>query len=278
MKFAFVTCVKLGLSCMEAIYDVGGRLDLVITLPDDRAINKAGRIFLDEFCSSRNISLIKSKNVNDDVVVNAIIENQIDWLFIIGWSQIALERVLSAPLRGVLGMHPTLLPQGRGRAGIPWAILKNLDVTGVTLFKLDGGIDTGDIIDQQTIPLRSDITAFELYNAANAAHVDLIRSVFPKLERGTFQLRPQNDELASEWPGRTPEDGRIDTKGSVYDAEKLVRAVTRPYPGAFIETENGKLIIWEALVVNLENLTHSTDTYIRFYDGYLQCLVTQLET
>lgn len=275
MKFGFVTCVELGLSCMEAIYEVGGHLNLVITLPDDRATNKSGRVFLDDFCSRHNVPLTKCPNINDDIVIAAIQELEIDWLFIIGWSQLACQDVLDAPLRGVLGMHPTLLPQGRGRAAIPWAIIKGLEKTGVTLFKLDGGIDTGDIIAQRVIPISPTINASALYSAVSIAHTELMRDVYPKLDKDGIQAVPQNHNLASEWPGRKPEDGRIDLTGSVHDAEKLVRAVTRPYPGAFFDTEDGKLIIWEAEVVSSAGKRNSTDIYIDFYDGTLHCLSTE---
>ena len=87
MKFGFVTCVKLGLSCIEEIYKSGLSLDIAITLNDDKAVNKSGRIFLDKICSKNNIKLLKIDNINDQVAFDFIKNNSIDWLFIIGWSQ-----------------------------------------------------------------------------------------------------------------------------------------------------------------------------------------------
>ena len=84
MKFGFVTCVQLGLSCMESIYEVGGQLDLVITLEDSQAINKSGRIFLDGFCGDHDIPLFKSRHINNDDCIDMIKKHGIDWLFIIG--------------------------------------------------------------------------------------------------------------------------------------------------------------------------------------------------
>lgn len=130
IKVGFVTCVQLGYSCMEAIYEVGGKLDLAISLLDNQAKSKSGRIYLDSFCNSKGIPLLKASHVNNPEVIQSIKDAQLDWLFIIGWSQIASQEVLEAPKRGVLGMHPTLLPTGRGRAAIPWAILKGLSKIG----------------------------------------------------------------------------------------------------------------------------------------------------
>ena len=243
-RFGFVTCVQLGLECMEAVYEAGSRLDLALTLPDDRARKKSGRVFIDRFCEERGIPLVKAPHVNDEEAVRAVREAEIDWLFIIGWSQIAGPATLRAPRRGALGMHPTLLPEGRGRAAIPWAILKGLRETGVTLFQLDEGVDTGPILAQERIPLTPDDTAATLYARVARAHRTLMLDVLPRLEAGTLVPRAQDESLATCWPGRRPEDGRITPEMTVGEVERLVRAVTRPYPGAFVETPAGTLRIW----------------------------------
>jgi len=253
---------------MEAIYEVGASLDLVVTLPDEQATAKSGRVYVDDFCGAHGIPLLKSRHVNDAAVGQAIQNHGIDWLFIIGWSQIANEAVLAAPTRGVLGIHPTLLPQGRGRAAVPWAILKRLERTGVTLFKLDAGVDTGPIIAQREIPLNPRITATELYNHVNVAHAVLMREAIPKLAMGDLKPREQDHSAATEWPGRTPEDGEIDLDGSVLDAECLVRAVTRPYPGAFFLRDGQQVVVWRAHVETDATIVPGTPV-LTFADGTL---------
>lgn len=266
-RFGFVTCVQLGLSCLEAIYEIGGTVDLLVSLPDEMAGQKSGRIYLDDFAQRHRIALFKTRHINDEAARAALAEARLDWLFIVGWSQIAGPEVLAIPRQGVIGMHPTLLPQGRGRAAIPWAILKGLDKTGVTMFQMDSGVDTGPIIAQVEVPLGPDTDASELYAAIDAAHVKLMRSAFPQLAAGTISLSPQNEEAATIWPGRKPEDGRIDLTASVYDAERLVRAVTRPYPGAFVDDGHVRTIIWQAEVAG--NTHAPTSASLSFRDGVL---------
>ena len=101
-------------------------------------------------------------------------------------------------------MHPTLLPQGRGRAAIPWAILKALPETGVTLFQLDEGVDTGPIIAQKVLPIAANETATTLYERVADAHRSLIGQVWPNLPSGNVQRRIQDESQATIWPGRTP--------------------------------------------------------------------------
>ncbi|ALH82293.1 methionyl-tRNA formyltransferase [Sphingopyxis macrogoltabida] len=267
MKFGFVTCVQLGLSCMEAIYEAGATLDLVITLPDDKAVGKSGRVYVDDFCRNNRVPLLKAGHINDQAVRDRIEHDAIDWLFIIGWSQIAGNELLAAPTLGVLGIHPTLLPVGRGRAAIPWAILKQLDRTGVTLFKLDSGVDTGPVVAQHEIPLSPDVDAAKLYNLVNDAHVLLIRDAIPRLVRGELPLVEQDEAQATFWPGRKPEDGEIALDGSVHEAERLVRAVTRPYPGAFFVQDGTRTVVWRARVAN--GLPQGGEPMLHFHDGIL---------
>ena len=267
MKVAFATCVQLGLSCIEEIYQIGGSLDLLITLNDEKAKTKSGRIYLDEIARQHNAPLLKIDNINDPIVIETLKEQAIDWLFIIGWSQIARAELLNTPTKGCIGMHPTLLPVGRGRAAIPWAILKGLDQTGVTMFKLDEGVDTGDIISQGIIPLTNQTTATELYDQVNAMHVELIRRFWPSIVNDQIVLTKQDESKATEWPGRKPEDGEILPTMTMDEAERLVRAVTHPYPGAFYKLENGETIrVWKAKINPMSNKIAVSNGFLELID------------
>lgn len=248
MKFAFVTCVQLGLACMETIYEKDGKLDLVITLKDNLTKNKSGRVYVDSFCRQNSINFLKIHSINDDEVIQSLHDREIDWLFIIGWSQIAKPQVLRAVKRGVLGMHPTLLPVGRGRASIPWAILKGLPETGVTLFQLDEGVDTGPILAQEKLAIHANETATTLYSRVVAAHQKLIGSIWSDLINDRIKPTPQNTSEASEWPARTPEDGQIHPTMTVTEVDRLVRATTHPYPGAFWKDQDKTIRIWRGVI------------------------------
>lgn len=269
-KIAFATCVQLGLSCIEEIYRVGGNLDLLITLHDEKARNKSGRIYLDEIAAKHDAPLLKINNINDQDVLQALKDFQIDWLFIIGWSQIAKKEVLEAPTYGCIGMHPTLLPIGRGRAAIPWAIIKGLDETGVTMFKLDQGVDTGEIIGQGVIKLDQNTTATELYQKVDDMHILLIAKYWEDIVNNNITLTKQNNVDATEWSGRKPEDGEILSSMTVDEADKLIRAVTHPYPGAFYKDGDKTLRIWSAK-------TNKTDGDIELSDGYLKLIDYEIE-
>jgi len=270
MRAAFATCVQLGRSCIEKIYEIGGELDLLITLRDERARDKSGRIWLDDLAEARHVELLKIDNINDRAVIDSLRERRIDWLFIIGWSQIARAELLRTPKEGCIGMHPTLLPEGRGRAAIPWAILKGLKKTGVTMFKLDEGVDTGDIIGQESVELTPDITATELYERIERLHVELLARFWPDIAAGTVKLTPQDGAAATEWPGRKPQDGEIFSSMTMEEAGRMVRAVTHPYPGAFFREEGRTIRIWSAR-------TSPAGGRVRLKDGWLEPLDFEIE-
>lgn len=266
-RIGFATSVQLGLSAMDEIATLGGRLELVMTLPDDIARKKSGRVSLDEFCQQHRFPLMKVRNINDPDSVAAISAAGLDWLFVLE-SQIVGPEVLAAPRLGCLGMHPALLPQGRGRAVIPWAILKGLSRTGLTMFKLDAGVDTGPILAQHEIPVAPDETATTLYAKVMEAHRTLIRLMWDDLVNGVVTLREQAETDATVWPGRKPEDGRIESNMALGYVERLVRAVTRPYPGARWRRSDGEdLIIWAGHIGN-DNDDASADRKVVLRDGF----------
>lgn len=244
MRIGFVTCVRLGLACLEEIEALGGKLDLLISLCDDVAVKKAGRVYLDDYAARTGTPLTKVQHINDPESIEALRSADLDWLFVIGWSQIISDDALGAARQGILGMHPTLLPKGRGRAPIPWAILKNLPETGVTLFQLGDGADNGPIADQVSIPIAPRETASSLYDKVCAGHASLMRKTWPSLLSGNLKLEPQDESKATHWPGRKPADGKLSADMTVAEADRLVRAITHPYPGAFLDRGEDRLVIW----------------------------------
>ena len=131
------------------------------------------------------------------------------------------------------------------------------------MFKMDEGVDTGDIIAQGRIPLHEGITATQLYQLVDQMHVSLMAQCWKELAEGTVTLRPQDESKATIWPGRKPEDGEITSDMTMQEADRMVRAVTHPYPGAFWRGEKGTLRIWSARV-------SKDGGAIRLKDGFLE--------
>jgi methionyl-tRNA formyltransferase len=126
--------------------------------------------------------------------------------------------------------------------------LKGLSETGVTLFQLDEGVDTGPILAQERLSIAPDETATTLYERVAAAHQDLISKIWSNLVQDHIEAVPQDSSKATIWPGRTPEDGRITLAMSIGEVDRLVRATTRPYPGAFLRSGEKTITIWRGVI------------------------------
>jgi methionyl-tRNA formyltransferase len=165
---------------------------------------------------------------------------------VVGVSQLVGADLLAVPPLGFLGMHPTLLPEGRGRAPIPWALIKGLTETGVSIFRCEEGADTGAVYAQERVPVLYEDTSATLGARTDEVAAHLLARTVRGLAAGTATATPQDEARATSWPQRRPEDGVIDwtrPRRAVYD---WVRALTRPYPGAFTALDGRRLDVWAA--------------------------------
>jgi methionyl-tRNA formyltransferase len=146
---------------------------------------------------------------------------------------------------GALNLHPSLLPRHRGASPIPAAILAGDPETGVTLMRMDDGLDSGPIIDQVTHALTGFETAPELEAVLEVAAADLLmRDLGPWL-RGELTAAPQpSDGMTMTRPLRR-DDGRLDPLLPARQLERRIRAY-QPWPGCFLDTAMGRLIVWSA--------------------------------
>ncbi len=155
------------------------------------------------------------------------------------------------PRLGAFNIHGSLLPKYRGRAPVNWAVLQGEKVTGATLHWMAEKPDSGDIVDQQEVPIGPEDTALEVQRRVTAAAVQVLERRLEQLKSGSAPRRPQKEAEATTFGKRGPEDGRIDwtrTAGQVHD---LVRAVTHPYPGAFTDIFGGKTYLWKTRLPGL---------------------------
>jgi len=167
-----------------------------------------------------------------------------------GWSQLLKNDILTIPRFGVIGSHPTQLPKYRGRAPIPWTILKKLKHSALTFFFIEEGIDDGDILDQKIFEIDDD-DATSLYDKITVLGEQMIIDNLNKIKNNTFLRKKQNtDEFIENWPKRTPDDGKIYWNKSSNEIQTLVRATTYPYPGAFTILDGKHIKIWKIIILD----------------------------
>ena len=160
--------------------------------------------------------------------------------------------LLEVPRLGAFNMHGSYLPKYRGRAPVNWAVLHGETSIGATLHVMVKQADAGDIVDQEAVPIGPNDPAIDVMKRVRNAAVTVLARQIVKLQEGRIEPTAQDESQVTYYGGRKPEDGRIDWHMPARDIYNLIRAVTKPYPGAFSnEIFDGKrTIVWWAKVID----------------------------
>jgi methionyl-tRNA formyltransferase len=200
-----------------------------------------------EWCRKRSIRFFPYTS-SDDLVAAAAETGAIAALFA-GWYHMVPRQVRAAFPRGCVGVHASLLPRYRGGAPLNWAMLNDEPEAGVSLFALDDGVDDGPLYDQRRFAIGPCDYIADVIAAAEAATLSMIGETLPGILDGSRRPQPQHGE-PSYFPQRTPADGAIDWRRPAREIARLVRSVSRPYPGARAMLDGASVIIWRGRAVD----------------------------
>ncbi|HUJ03097.1 MAG TPA: formyltransferase family protein, partial [Rhizomicrobium sp.] len=249
MRVLVIAARIVGHRCLEAMLEAGAEVSALLYLDDSKAGVTVAHSEFDDLIAKYRLNARAFASLKGDEGARHLAfasDTKPDLGIVIGVSELVPPEMLALASKGFIGMHPTLLPEGRGRAPIPWALIHDLKQTGVTLFYADPGVDTGDILDQEIVPVFDDDTAPILGARTDDAACRLFVKNLPLLANGTAARRKQDDRKATYWPRRKPQDGLIDWRKDSRALYNWVRALTRPYPGAFTFHRGRKLFVWQA--------------------------------
>ncbi len=191
------------------------------------------------------------RTLRDEAVLDDLRNTEAELIVLADYGRIIPAAVLDLPQHGALNIHPSLLPRHRGAAPVPGAILAGDPITGVTLMRMDEGLDTGPIVAQAEVPLEGTEIASELEARLAELGADLLAEHLPAWLEGTLAERPQPEEGASLTRLLRREDGRLDPVRPAAELERQVRAY-QPWPGSFLEHDGARLKVWAASVLGQE--------------------------
>jgi len=246
MRLGWVGCHQEGLPALEGLVDAGAAPVAVLTLRPELAASRSGAADYAPLCRRLGLPLHHVANINDADTVALLGRLALDVLFVIGWSQILRAPALRSARLGAIGAHASLLPRNRGSAPVNWALIRGESEGGNSLIWLAEDVDAGDLIDQTAFPITPYDTCASLYARVAASNREMILRALPRLRAGERPGRPQPRTAEPALPRRRPNDGCIDwagPSGRIYD---FVRALTRPYPGAFSWLEGRRWTVWRA--------------------------------
>jgi methionyl-tRNA formyltransferase len=171
------------------------------------------------------------KAKHPDAVARVAAEDP-DLIIVAAYGQILPKAMLDIPRHGCINVHASVLPKYRGAAPINWAIARGETATGITIMKMDVGMDTGPILHVREIPIGEDDTAESMTAALSILGAEALREALAMLHRGTLAETPQDERLATYAPMLRKEHGRIAWAGSAKEVRDLVRGMF-PWPSAY---------------------------------------------
>ncbi len=261
MKAIVCAYHNIGCAGINAVLHCGFEVLAVFTHLD-RADEDVWFDSVAELAASRDIPVYAPDDLNHPLWVKRIAELSPDILFSFYYRRMIKKPILNIPPVGCLNLHGSLLPAYRGRCPINWVLVNGEKETGVTLHYMTPRPDDGDIVCQKKIAISPDDTAFTLNAKAVEASSTMLAEYLPRIVSGTAERRPQEHSHASYFGGRRPDDGEIDWRQNAAAIRNLVRAVTRPYPGAFSYRGDLKCLFWSVSVVHRDCLGVAPGTVI----------------
>jgi len=250
-RIASVPCVvfayhEMGYACMQALLAMGAPIAALFTHEDDPHEEIWWRSCA-ELAQQHGIVAFTPAGVNQSWQERiATLKAAVIYSFY--YRYLIPERVLELAPRGAYNLHGSLLPKYRGRAPVNWMIVNGEPEAGVTLHCMVARADAGDIVGQRSVAICDEDTALTLYRKLVPLGVELINEFHPLIAAGCAPRRPQNIPQGSYFGRRRPEDGLIHWNWPARRIFNLVRAVTHPYPGAFVNVDGRKLFIWKARI------------------------------
>lgn len=260
MKVVVFAYHNIGCTGLRALQAAGFDIAAVFTHKDDPGEQ---RFFssVAEWCAEQDLPVFAPEEVNHPLWIERIREIKPDLIFSFYYRDLLSQELLDIPAMGAYNLHGSLLPRYRGRAPANWVLVKGEKETGVTLHQMTCRPDAGAIVAQLKVMIANDETALSLHNKLDQAAAHLLQDILPRFLTRQIPLTPQDENQASYFGRRTAADGQIFWQRPAQELDCLIRAVTRPYPGAFTYAGDRKLTIWQAIVVN-ENAHQAPGTIL----------------
>lgn len=249
-----ILCVGSNLEsqiALNGLINIKANIVGLVTRPVGEPGNITDYVDLHEVCKENNIVTIDTKNINSANTLDHIRDLKPDYIFTLGWSQLFKKELLSIPKEFVIGSHPSILPYGRGRAPVPWTIIEDIRKSAVSFFKMDMGADTGVLLHQVFFDIPARSYAYDVYMlVANSLSLGFCE-IYSKIVDNYLKEISFPNIKVSHRAKRGPEDGLINFNQESEEVDKLIRAVSYPYPGAFTFYENKKILVWKSSLDNI---------------------------
>lgn len=260
MKIVFMGTPDFAVETLRAIVEAGHEVTHVVTQPD-REKGRGRELQMTpvkSYAVSASIPVFQPVKIKRPEAVEEMKSWDADLFVVAAFGQILSQEILDIPRLGCINVHASLLPKYRGAAPIQWSILNGDAETGITIMKMDAGMDTGDILTQVRVPISKEETGDSLFQKLSEAGAKLLVETIPLWEKGQITPVKQAETEATYVKMLDKEMGRIDWLRDADKLEHLVRGLNS-WPGAYCRFRGKILKIWKAEAAKEEDL---------FQEGY----------
>ena len=254
MKTVFFGTPEFSVSVLSALIESEHDVCAVVSQPD-KAKNRGKKLMptpVKEKAVEHGITVLQPEKVRgNDEFLAELASYEPDIIVVVAYGQILPKEVLELPKYGCINVHASLLPHLRGAAPIQRSILEGDKETGVTIMQMAEGLDTGDMLIKEALPIGK-MNYSELHDALAALGAKLIVKALCGIEKGEIVPEAQDDSLATYAHMIFKQDGKIDFSKPAEEIERLIRGLD-PWPGAFCDYGDVTMKFWKADVCGSED-------------------------
>jgi methionyl-tRNA formyltransferase len=297
LRIVFMGTPEFAVASLDALVKAGYNIVGVITAPDKPAGRgmKMNESAVKKYALEHTLDILQPEKLKNPEFLEQLKSLKADLQVVVAFRMLP-EVVWNMPPKGTINLHGSLLPQYRGAAPINWAVINGEKETGVTTFKLQHEIDTGNILLQESFPIGENETAGEVHDMMKEIGGKVLVKTIAGIIDGTLKEKPQstivnsesletNSSLLKHAPKIFTETCKIDFTKTTEEVHNLIRGLS-PFPGAFTFLNNKTLKIYKSEKENRtgqaaasgQTLTDGK-TFLKFacFDGYINVLELQLE-
>lgn len=249
MRIVFMGTPDFAVPSLEALLKSEHQVVGVVTQPDRPKGRGQEVVFspVKVVCQRKGIPVLQPLKMKDPAFLDALRRWTPDVIAVTAYGRILPPAILTLPPRGCINVHGSLLPKYRGAGPIQWAVIRGEQQTGITTMFMAEGMDTGDMLLQETVEIRADDTAGTLAPRLAEVGGRLLVETLRRLEAGTLTPQPQDDAQATMAPLLKKEDGVVDWTLSAMEIANRVRGLS-PWPGAYTHVNGERWVLWRVAV------------------------------
>ena len=249
MRIVFMGTPDFAVPSLEALLKSEHQVVGVVTQPDRPKGRGEEVVFspVKVVCQRKGIPVLQPLKMKDPAFLDALRQWTPDVIAVTAYGRILPPAILTLPPRGCINVHGSLLPKYRGAGPIQWAVIRGEQQTGITTMFMAEGMDTGDMLLQETVEIRADDTAGTLAPRLAEVGGRLLVETLRRLEAGTLTPQPQDDAQATMAPLLKKEDGVVDWTLSAMEIANRVRGLS-PWPGAYTYVNGERWVLWHVAV------------------------------